>query len=313
MKDNDVGGKLVSVVLATYNGEQFIAKQIQSIVDQSHQGIELIVQDDQSTDRTVEIVESFRDKISLRCEVNRQRLGFVRNFEAGIRRARGDYIALCDQDDLWHKDKIATLLREIGDADLIHSDCELIDAHDRPLAPSWKKTRRVRSSAAELLFYNDVTGCTSLFKRRLLDSVLPFPEGLAYHDWWLAVCAATQNGLKYTPLPLVAYRQHGSQDTGAFESKGHMLLRAVKKLRIFNGAVKKTMSVKQLRNLNAGKDYLARLLSEQVLDDAIKYHHSLSEGFMHWDAFRVGLRRCGMVRPGDDLAYVKLVTHDLLG
>ena len=313
MKKNEFTGKLVSVAIATYNGEKFIAEQIESILAQSHKDIELVVQDDQSTDRTVEIVKSFAQQADIRIEVNRQRLGFVRNFERAVGRARGDYIALCDQDDVWRADKIETLLREIGDADLIHGNCQLIDAHGNVLAPLWKRQERVRKTARELLFYNDVTGCTALFKRSLLKHSLPFPEGVAYHDWWFAICAATQHGLKYYDEPLISYRQHGGQDTGAFDGKSAGILFYLKKLRLFNSAGKRTVSAKQLKNLIAAKQRLRGILPDEAFDEAIAYHRSLSEGALHWTAFWIGMRRSRVLRPGDDMAHLKLVTNDLIG
>jgi glycosyltransferase involved in cell wall biosynthesis len=299
--------------MATCNGEKFIGEQIRSIAAQSHKHIELVIQDDCSTDGTVQVIESFRNQIEIRLEVNQQRLGFVRNFERAISRAAGDYIALCDQDDVWVDDKIAALLDAIGDADLIHTNCQLIDETGALLAPSWKKAARARVAAAQLLFYNDMTGCTALFKRRLLDQALPFPDGLAYHDWWLAICASTRHGVKFLDRPLVKYRQHGAQNTGAFETKGVHLFNTLRKLRVFSGAEKKLISAKQLRNLDSGKAYLLRHLPGELVRQAMDYHRSLSKGLFHWRAFMIGVRMPGTLRPGDRLAVVKLVTNDLIG
>lgn len=309
MESNERHEALVSVVMATYNGERFIAEQIQSILMQSHENIELIVQDDQSTDATVRIVESFQDRLTIRLQVNERRLGFVGNFERGIARARGAYIALCDQDDVWVENKIEIMLDEIGDADLIHSNCELIGEKGNLLAASWRKKEQVRNTASELLFYNGITGCTALFRRELLKHCLPFPDGLAYHDWWLAMCASVQNGIKYLDLPLVKYRQHGTQETGAFVAKGARAAAIWKKLRLLNKERKAGGSEKQLRNLTSGKSFLLKFVQVDSLKEAIQYHQSLSQGFFHFRAFWIGIRKPGTLWPGDNLALLKLINN----
>ncbi len=104
-------GLRVSVVLCTYNGTRFLQKQLQSLRDQTLQPFELVVCDDQSTDSTLQLLESFRQEVSfpVHVMVNEVNLGSTRNFEQALQRASGEFLALCDQDDIWFPEKLATL------------------------------------------------------------------------------------------------------------------------------------------------------------------------------------------------------------
>ncbi len=299
--------------MATYNGEKYIAEQIQSIINQTYKNIELIVQDDASSDRTVEIIRFFENRITIALQINKKRLGFVSNFEKGIARASGKYIALSDQDDIWVENKIEILISEIGSADLIHSNCELIDDAGNFLFSKWKKAVLIRNAGPELLFQNDITGCTTLFKKELLSIILPFPAGLSFHDWWIAMCAASRNGIKYIDRPLVKYRQHHNQEAGSGKNSISGLLDLVQKIRLFNRNVLIRDSEKHLANLMASQKRLQDWFSEELVNDAIVYHKSLIKSYLHWHAFVIALRRSSTIRPGDKLKYYKLFYSDLIG
>jgi glycosyltransferase involved in cell wall biosynthesis len=114
-----VPSPLVSVALCTCNGEAYIEAQLASVLAQTHRALELVVVDDASTDRTVEILaEAARRDERIRVHRNPQRLGVNANFERAFSLCRGDFIAPCDQDDVWSAKKLESLLAAIGDADL---------------------------------------------------------------------------------------------------------------------------------------------------------------------------------------------------
>ena len=118
---------LVSIPLAAFNGASYISQQISSILCQSVANFELIIIDDCSTDGTCEIVKNYLSDPRITLSVNTTNLGYKRNFEKAIKKCKGEFIALADQDDIWHPDKLAILLDNIASNDLIHSDAELID------------------------------------------------------------------------------------------------------------------------------------------------------------------------------------------
>ncbi|WP_051287222.1 glycosyltransferase family 2 protein [Algoriphagus mannitolivorans] len=217
--------KRISVAMTTYNGEVYLRKQLDSILNQTKQVDEIWVGDDGSTDGTLSILEEYSQKTNLQFFTNSKNLGFVKNFEKTLLKCTGDLIFLSDQDDVWFPKKVETMVGMMGDNLLIHSDCRLIDEEGHVLKELFKGEIRTHNQAEDFLFANVVTGCTALIDRKLLQIALPFPKGVLYHDWYLALIASYQGKLAYIPQPLVDYRQHSSQDTGAGASGKNSILR----------------------------------------------------------------------------------------
>lgn len=213
---------LVSIAMATYNGEKFLREQLDSILSQSHSELEIIICDDRSSDSTAVILEEYamRDK-RIKLFFNAKNLGLVKNFEKALSLCSGEYIALSDQDDIWEKEKISILLREIGNASLIHSDAFLIDGAGKVFARSYSRHSKkiLDKNLYSYVLGNNVTGCTALFSRKLLLCALPFPNHIFVHDWWLALCAYKHDGIVYCDKSLVRYRQHGGNQIGAADTK----------------------------------------------------------------------------------------------
>lgn len=205
--------------MATFNGEIFLREQLNSLLCQTFLPHELIVCDDASVDSTFEIVKSFSDVATFNVKLfrNTKNIGFIKNFEKAISLCEGDYIALADQDDIWDPDKIKILVECIGDALLIHSDAILIDSSGKVIDQSYTKysRKKIDYEFVSYLFSNNVTGCTSLFKKELLPFILPIPQGLPFHDWWFALQAVCNGNIVYLDQPLTLYRQHESNQIGA--------------------------------------------------------------------------------------------------
>lgn len=212
---------LVTIALATYNGEKYLREQLDSLYNQSYKNIEIVVSDDCSTDCTVAILEEYKKEYGLRYSVNDNNCGFVKNFENALKMCKGDYIALCDQDDIWFPEKIEILVNEIKDYSLICSDAVIIDSYGNKVAESmYLHTNRIfreKNQFQHLLYHNFIPGCTMLFKRDILDEVLPFPETFPYHDWWLAIIASLNGGAGFVNRPLIRYRYHGENQSGTGE------------------------------------------------------------------------------------------------
>ena len=216
---------LISIVMATYNGEKYLRPQIESILTQSYENIELVVVDDASTDRTLSILKEFavRDN-RIYIYPAEKNLGIKANFERGIRLAKGEFIALADQDDIFRSDKLEVLintLKAYPERDLAISDLSLIDENGNVLSESMWKSQKMNPSAGHpfrcLVYENFATGCAMMIRRRLLDSALPFPPNWGMHDWWIAVVAASENagGIYLVREALTSYRQHASNVIGA--------------------------------------------------------------------------------------------------
>lgn len=209
------GNVKISIALCTYNGEQFLRGQLDSILGQTFRDWEIIVVDDVSTDGTWTILQAYSDGDSrFKLFKNERNLGHNRNFEKALGLCTGDYIAICDQDDVWHPDKLKCQLEAIGDHTLVYHDSEFIDekGHAMGLKIS-DKFNFYRGSAPEVFLYlNCVSGHSILMKRELVALALPFPIGFHY-DQWLAFVAAGNGSIDFVDKALVSYRQHASNAT----------------------------------------------------------------------------------------------------
>lgn len=217
---------LISVALCTYNGERYLQEQLESILAQTHQNIEVVAVDDSSTDNTLALLNEHaaRDR-RIRVLCNPVNLGFKGNFSRAFAECRGDFIAPSDQDDIWRPEKLSTMLGAIGDSPLTYCDAEFVDARGQPfgVAVSEKVFLRDIDDPAKLIFENCVSGHAMLFRRSLLAQVLPIPDGFDYHDWWLAVVAAANGGVRFCPEKLVLYRLHAGNLTDMVKLRAESL------------------------------------------------------------------------------------------
>ncbi|WP_314146569.1 glycosyltransferase family 2 protein [uncultured Leifsonia sp.] len=220
----------VSVALCTHNGEEHLPEQLRSILAQTRPVDEIVLSDDASTDRTRAILEEFRAAAPAGTRVivlhNGEPLGVTGNFEKAVRATSGDIVLLCDQDDVWAEDKVASLVRILDEhgALLVHTDARIVDGTGAPTGDTLFGTLGVgeKELAAEergdgrrvLLRRNIVTGATVALRRSLAEAALPFPPSWV-HDEWLAMQAALLGGLRVSRRPLTDYRIHGRNQIGA--------------------------------------------------------------------------------------------------
>ena len=195
-------------------------RQIESIREQTHEDWLCVISDDCSApDRYAAIQEVLGDDPRFRLSRTPRRLGFYRNFERALMLAPGEaaYVALADQDDRWHPDKLATLLASLGEAQLVYSDARVVDGDGRVLADTYWSTRsNNHTDLLSLLVANSVTGAASLFPASLLDDALPFPPAqfAHFHDHWLALVALSLGDVAFVERPLYDYVQHGGATLG---------------------------------------------------------------------------------------------------
>jgi glycosyltransferase involved in cell wall biosynthesis len=220
---------LLSIALATYNGERYLEEQLESIVRQTRLPDELVIFDDASTDSTASIVGKFaqRAPFPVRFQINAERLGSTRNFEAAIRACSGDIIFLCDQDDVWYPQKMARMEeRFISDpeAGAVFTDADIVDQDLQPCGPRlWQAVRfkqkdqarfAARDALGVLLKRPVVTGATMAFRSSYRDLILPMPA-IWVHDAWISLLIGAVSHLDGLPIPLIAYRQHSANQIGA--------------------------------------------------------------------------------------------------
>ncbi len=211
-----MNSKKVSIALATYNGERFLHQQLNSLLAQSRLPEEIIICDDGSTDSTKSILNEYKKKHPEIIAVyeNKTNLGYIKNFERCISLCTGDYIALCDQDDIWEPQKLEILQNTIGESVLIHSDASLIDSDGEIIEISFTAVGKkdIKVDFTTLFFKPSITGCTLMFDRKILADIPAFPA-LIPHDYFISLLAS-EKGIAYVPIPLVKYRQHDKNILG---------------------------------------------------------------------------------------------------
>jgi len=291
---------LVSIPLAAFNGASYISQQISSILCQSVANFELIIIDDCSTDGTCEIVKNYLSDPRITLSVNTTNLGYKRNFEKAIKKCKGEFIALADQDDIWHPDKLAILLDNIASNDLIHSDAELIDGDNNIIDSSFSRysSKSLDTSPRNILLNGSVTGCTCMFRADILKVVLPFPTGDFVHDRWVSLVASFGGGIIYLDSPLIQYRQHTCNVSGASSSSWSFL--KVKNAIFETSRVEGIMQHYSFAS-HVRQSFTERLFPNADLDQAHKFSTAIRSGHI-----RQFLRYSYNLR---DAIYVGLPTH----
>jgi glycosyltransferase involved in cell wall biosynthesis len=207
---------LLAVAMATFEPDMDLFRaQVRSLRKQTDENWICVVSDDHSSpERFAEIEAELagdRRFMVSRCE---QRLGFYRNFERALSLVPpvAELIALCDQDDRWAPDKLATLRGALRpDAVLAYSDLRLVQADGRLLRDTlWHGRTNNHTDLISMLVANTITGAATLFRRELTEVLLPFPDipGFQFHDHWLAVAALATGRVAYVDRPLYDYVQH---------------------------------------------------------------------------------------------------------
>lgn len=216
--------------MATYQGERYISLQLRSILGQLSQDDEIIVVDDDSTDRTRSEVCALQDP-RLVLVRNTENHGVLRAFETALSRSTGEIVFLSDQDDLWLPKKVETVLAAFACDPavlLVASDAILIDEDGTKIGDSFYAQRgKFRSGMWSNLLVGKFHGCTMSFRSTLLRSALPFPPGrLVHHDTWIGCMNALIGGkTRYIAEPLVAYRRHSTNVTGRIKLSNYIRLR----------------------------------------------------------------------------------------
>ena len=209
---------MISVCIATYNGERFIREQIDSILRQLSSDDEIIVSDDGSTDDTISIINSIDDK-RIRIIEGPRKHSPTLNFERAMKEAKGDYIFLADQDDVWKPNKVEVCIKWLQNYDCVVSDAEVTDSNLNPLYPSLYSIMQVRQGRIyNTVWKNGYTGCCMAFRHEVLNASLPFPKDIPMHDIWIGNVAAYKYNVKFISEKLVLFRRH--EDTISCNGKG---------------------------------------------------------------------------------------------
>lgn len=217
----------IEVLMATYNGERYVAQQIDSLLAQSFQSFRLVIRDDGSTDNTREVIGAYAARYPERISVcpDHHNLGVIGNFSTLLEKSQAPYVMLCDQDDVWLPQKIANTLKAFKQLEtnygaetplLLHTDLVVVDESLAVIAPSFLEQSRLQTghNFGRLLVKNNVTGCTAALNRALIRRAIPIPPESLMHDWWLALVGAAFGQVSYMPRREILYRQHAGNVAG---------------------------------------------------------------------------------------------------
>lgn len=207
---------MISIAMATYNGEKYLREQVDSILQQSVQNFELVVGDDNSSDKTFDILEELAQKDKrIRIYKNSVNLGFKKNFESIIRRCQGEYVALCDQDDMWFPDHLEILQNGMTDnMQVVCGKPIFVDENNKELSDKYDYLLMYHhpvsnKDTARHIFLGRSTyqGASMLIRRSFFDKALPIPDGADYHDSWFAIFACFMDGFVFVDKPTMRYRR----------------------------------------------------------------------------------------------------------
>lgn len=234
---------MIEILLATYNGERFLPEQIESITSQSFTDYQILASDDNSSDCTFEILRSYESVLGEKIRVVQSNTHSAKeNFYNLLDMADAEYIALCDQDDFWERDRLKKSLKAVQRLErrygketpiLVHSDLEIVDenlnSQNKKMSEltgineaikyakeesKYLYTISTKESFSRYLVENNITGNTVIINKALLD-IYKRPKVSFMHDWWLGIIAFTFGKVGYLNECLVKYRQHGSNELGA--------------------------------------------------------------------------------------------------
>jgi glycosyltransferase involved in cell wall biosynthesis len=209
---------MISICMASYNGEKYIASQLNSILQQLPADAEVIISDDSSTDLTLKIVEEINDK---RIKVfHSHHRNLIKNFENAIAHASGDFIFLTDQDDLWAPDKVQKMMDAFNlGYDIVTHDCVIVNEKKEVVVPSYFDFIDSRKGfVRNMVKRNSYMGCCMAFKATIKSSILPFPEKIPMHDLWIGMIGELKYKTYFLHEKLLFYRQH--ENNSSFTSSG---------------------------------------------------------------------------------------------
>lgn len=199
----------ISVAMASYNGEKYIKDQVDSILKQLNVNDELVISDDGSTDRTVDIISSYKDR---RIKILKgPKKGVKQNFANAINHCSGKYIFLSDQDDVWMDNKVEKVLDVFqSDSEIMNvvHDCLVIDSNLNIIEDSFFKLRNSKRGILKNIWKNSYIGCCMAFNSSIKDKILPIPNDIEMHDQWIGIKAELNGKSVFIKEKLIKYRRH---------------------------------------------------------------------------------------------------------
>lgn len=284
----------VDILLATYNGENYLVEQLESILSQSYSNFRLLISDDCSTDGTRKILEEYKEKDNrIQLFFQGKNLGVIKNFEYLLKKVESKYYMLSDQDDIWKNNKIERTVEKLenSESDLVYTDLEVVDENLNVTYKSYWKLKGIYKKVKkynnfEALYLNNfITGCTLISKKEFIDDILPLPNTSKFvlHDYWIALIISQKGKIAYIEEPLIKYRQHKNNKIGS--KKQSDTLKSIDEIRELFIRVKKEHFKVFIENEDKFENPKIKKLNKK----ALKYYEMLSNkkniNFRGWILF----------------------------
>jgi glycosyltransferase, family 2 len=241
-----IENKKIDILMATYNGEKYLVEQLDSIINQTYHNWNLLIRDDNSTDKTLEIIQNYhkKDKRIKILKDNKGNIGIVRNFEELLKSSESEFIMFSDQDDIWVENKLDMYLKMIekikNKGFMIHSDAILFDKNKSNILKDTFISKKAINRGLENVFFNYfVQGATILISKEIKNFILPFPKEVYLHDRYIHLISELFFERIFVNKALIYYRQHGDNQIGAkntvrellskryFDERDRQLIKAV--------------------------------------------------------------------------------------
>jgi glycosyltransferase involved in cell wall biosynthesis len=226
------------ILLSTYKGGVFLKELLESIRCQLYKEWHLFVRDDGSVDDTVGVINRFAETVPGKVTFlsdPQGNIGAIRSFEELVKHSQSAYVFFCDQDDIWHPDKIARQLDCMIEAEqkypglpvLVCSDLRVIDDNGNELSPSFYQKTKTAIHLAHHSYYlfcrNVAVGCATMVNRKALELSMPFGKNAIMHDWWIASTVSLRGRIEIMSIPTIDYRLHSQNAMGIEQDRGGSL------------------------------------------------------------------------------------------
>lgn len=279
----------IDIILATYNTKiEYLKKQIDSILNQTYTNIELIISDDNSSEKEVQkILKEYEEKDSrIKLYIQEKNIGYIKNFEFLLEKAEAEYIMFCDHDDIWYKNKVEESIKKLKseNVDLVYCNSTQINEKDEVIKKDYFKYKNVPliKGKSKLAISRCVgIGCSQIITKQVRDKMLPFTEGVMAHDWLAPFIANENKGISYIEQPLFGYRLHNTNVFGGRNLAQNLARWKEEYGKSYKSYLKyrkeKVIDKAYLDGAKMCKQYAENEDNKKFLEEIIKYYESLEK------------------------------------
>lgn len=262
---NSKNVKKVQILMSTYNGEEFIKEQLDSILAQTYPDVDILIRDDGSSDDTFLILKEYEEMHQNIKAYQGENIGVNKSFFELLKKSNADYIGFCDQDDYWLPEKIEKAVEQLERMDGPALYCgakTLVDENLEPLES--QQSAHLKPGFGNAVIESICSGCTALMNKELADIIRErLPKDVIHHDWWCYMAATYLGSMYYDEEAYIYYRQHANNEVGASGSSIEMIKAKARDLKKRHGDLKKQLlDFKRFYHTQPEKDKLVNAILE---------------------------------------------------